>query len=206
MNIAVRPIGGRLSLCAHNWSLIGASVWVQNTVRQGYKIQWIDGLPDTPFRSRNPPVKEGGDIILTQEVAAMIAKNAIHQVEPSEDEVVSGYFAREKKTPGKWRPIVSLKYTNSFIRYQKFRMTTTWDIKKWIRPGSYFVSLDLTDAYFGVPLHKSGWRFTRFVWEGKTYEYLVIMFGLQSSQGGLEDQLQDVTGCPSQSLLQGRQG
>merc|ERR1712082_579274 len=111
----------------------------------------------------------------------MLEKEAIHVVTSSGDEVVSGYFARPKKNPGKWRPIVSLKYTNSFIEYQKFRMCTPTQVRAWVRPGYWFASVDLTDAYFTIPLDKDAWRFTRFKWKGVTYEYKVIMFGLGPS-------------------------
>ena len=47
--------------------------------------------------------------------------------------------------------------------------------------GYYLASLDLTDAYFTIPLHESVRRFTRFTWCGKTYEHIVIMFGLGPS-------------------------
>ena len=95
--------------------------------------------------------------------------------------MVSGYFAWPKKTPGKWRPIVSLKYTNSYIAYQKFRMCTPAEVKRWVLPGYLMTSVDLTDAYFAIPLEEDAWRFTRFQWRGKTYEYKVIMFGLAPS-------------------------
>ena len=99
------PIAGQLRACADAWRLITDSRWV---LAAGYKVDWINHLPSTPHHSRNPPTDDAGSVILDQEVAAMIAKAAIEEVAPSPGEVVSGYFARPKKTPGKWRPIVSL--------------------------------------------------------------------------------------------------
>lgn len=150
-------------------------------VAEGYRIRWIRGQPVTPHRGKNPPTDEAGKAILDQEVAAMLTKGAIRAVPSSENEVVSGYFARPKKTPGKWRPIVSLKYTNSFIVYQRFKMCTPQRIKRWVRPNFWFVSIDLTDAYFCIPLAPAESRFTRFRWREVTYEYLCIMFGLGPS-------------------------
>ena len=179
--IATEPIGGRMSKCAQEWKIVSSSNWVHKVVQRGYAIDWIGRKPITPHRTGNPPTNEAGKLVLDKETEAMIQKKAIKEVASTEDEVVSGYFARPKKTKGKFRPIVSLKYTNKFIRKQKFRMTTPADIKAWIKKDWFFTSIDLTDAYFTIPLSKEGRRFTRFKWNRKTFEYLVIMFGLGPS-------------------------
>ena len=179
--VALLPIAGRLQVCADIWRKITKSPWVLGVVTDGYKINWTDRTPRTPHRGRNPPTDEAGKVILDNEVTAMLLKGAIRVVDSSEDEVVSGFFARPKKTPGKFRPIVSLKYTNKYIVYQKFRMVTPAEIMGWIRPGYYFASIDLTDAYFSIALHNSAWRFTRFRWKDVTYEYMCVMFGLGPS-------------------------
>ena len=60
-------------------------------------------------------------------------------------------------------------------------MTTVADIRNSIQQDYYFVSIDLTDAYYSVPLHESAWQYVRFVWNGKVYEYHVLLFGLAPS-------------------------
>ena len=137
-------------------------------------------MPDTPHRVKNLPTDDAGTAILDNEVEQMLLKEAITAVQSSEDELVSCFFARPKKY-GKWRPIVSLKYLNKFIRYIKFRMTRIKDVKLWIKEGYFFASIDLTDAYFAIPLNKSAWKYIRFVWRNITYEFKVLMFGLGSS-------------------------
>lgn len=58
----------------------------------------------------------------------MLKKEVIKVVESTNKEVVSGYSDRPKKVAiencPKWQPIVSLKFTNSFVVYKKFRMVT----------------------------------------------------------------------------------
>ena len=107
----------------------------------------IRGSPTRVLPGQGSPEAE----ILDVELKAMMEKDAGHQAEHSADSVISGYFARPKKSAGKYRPIVSLKYSNRFIRKIPFRMTTVAQIKAWISPGCYFVSLDLRDAYFRIP-------------------------------------------------------
>lgn len=68
---------------------------------------------------------EDGKKILDQEVSAMLEKNVIRIADLRIPGMISGFFARPKKGGGKLRLIISMKFTNSFIEYQKFHMTTT---------------------------------------------------------------------------------
>ena len=176
-----KPIAGRIKSCLDSWHKITCSSWVLQVVREGYRLQFKCRRPELPFRVKNLPTTNEGASVLDFEVQQMLLKKAIHVVKSSESEIISCFFARPKKQPGKWRPIVSLKYLNKFLRYMKFRMTTVKDVKSWIRKDHYFTSIDLTDAYFSIPLHPSAWNYIRFMWRGITYEFKVIMFGLEAS-------------------------
>ena len=134
-----------------------------------------------PHDGRNPPTSEDGEKILEHELEAMLKKGAIRIADLKTPGVISGFFARPKKTPGKFRLIILMKYTNSFIEYQKFWMTTTQDITRWVRAGYFFTSIDCSDAYFAIPLEKSEAKFTRFRWRGTIYDFLFIMFGMGPS-------------------------
>ena len=168
---------------AHDvWRVITTDVFVLRVVDEGYNIQWVKGQrPQVPHDGINPPTSEDGKAILDQEVEAMLKKKAIRVADLRIHGAVSGFFARPKKVVGKWRPICSMKYTNKFIVYKKFRMTTTWNLTRWIRPGYFFASIDCSDAYFAIPLEESEAKYTRFRWRSITYEYLCIMFGLGPS-------------------------
>ena len=97
---ALKPIAGRLHECRGVWRIISTSDWVLGAVDDGHKINWIDRLSAVPHRSGDSPTTEEGKIILDKEVAAMIEKKAIKVVTSSKDEVISGFFARPKKTRG----------------------------------------------------------------------------------------------------------
>ena len=175
------PIAGRLKSRLLSWKQITNNTWALSVVSEGLKFHWKKGCPTTPHRKGNPPLDQEAKAILDGEVEAMLQKGAIHEVESSEDEVISSFFARPKRTPGKWRPICSLLHTNSFIRKVPFRMTTAKMLRSWIKPGHYFVSIDLQDAYFSIPLAEAMRRFCRFKWRGRVYEYLCMMFGIGPS-------------------------
>ena len=107
----------------------------------------------------------------------MLEKNVIRIADLRIPGVISGFFARPK-TGGKFQPITSVKYTNSFIEYQKFHITTTKFITRWVRNGYFFTSIDCIDAYFAIPLEEEEVKYTRFKWRETIYEFLCIMFGL----------------------------
>ena len=51
-------------------------------------------------------------------------------------------------------------------------------LKSLIKKGDFMVKLDLSDAYFGVPIEAAHHKFIRFSWRGKIYEFQALPFGL----------------------------
>ena len=128
---------GRITDCLPAWKTVTNDSWVLAVITDGYKLQLTSDVP-TPWRRGNPPTDVAGQLVLDAEVATMLQKGAIQGVVSQDNEVVSPFFARPKKTPGKWRPIVSLKHVNKYIRYVKFRMTTVPQFRPWVREGYFF--------------------------------------------------------------------
>lgn len=50
-----------------------------------------------------------------------------------------------------------------------------------VRPGDWFTSIDLKDAYFHIPIYPPHRKYLRFLFQGVTYEYTVLPFGLSLS-------------------------
>ncbi|XDV49519.1 hypothetical protein PO909_018753 [Leuciscus waleckii] len=57
-------------------------------------------------------------------------------------------------------------------------MLTTKQILAQIRPGDWFISVDLKDAYFQIQIAPRHSPFLRFAFEGRAYQYTVLPFGL----------------------------
>ena len=60
-------------------------------------------------------------------------------------------------------------------------MDTHDTIKDILSPGDYMASIDLTDAFFSVPIHKDSKRFLCFEFESQRYQFNVLPFGMKSS-------------------------
>ncbi len=52
------PVGGRLMQFAHEWHCLNSSLWLQNVISLGYKLEFRNGAP--PFNGIVPTVI-GGD-------------------------------------------------------------------------------------------------------------------------------------------------
>ena len=176
------PPGGRISKAISNWRMITADKKVLRIVSRGYKLQFCRSPPKN-FRGRNPvsPSDPTAAEVLDKEISQIVEKGAGVPVQSQPLQIISGIFIRPKKTPGKWRPCINVKYLNRFLHKVKFACVKLSLIRDWIKPGYYMASLDLADAYYSVPLAPSAFKYCRFSWRGVLYEYRTLFFGLTSS-------------------------
>ncbi len=116
---------------------------------------------------------------LRQEIGCLLEKGAVERVPPHELE--SGFYSRYFVVPkrdGGLRPILDLRPINRALCERQFRMVTLKQILAQIRPGDWFASVDLKDAYFHIQIAPHHRRFLRFAFENTAYQYSVLPFGL----------------------------
>ncbi|XP_058865945.1 uncharacterized protein LOC131708048 [Acipenser ruthenus] len=92
-----------------------------------------------------------------------------------------GYYSRYFLVPkrdGGVRPILDLRLLNGFLKERRFRMLTHHHILQSVRPGDWFTTVDLRDAYFHIPIRPEHRRYLRFSFQGSAYEFAVLPFGL----------------------------
>lgn len=85
------------------------------------------------------------------------------------------------KQGGGLRPILNLRALNRHLRSYKFTMLTHAALLWFVRPGDWFTSVDLKDAYIHIPIYAPQRKFLRFAFQGKIYKYIVLPFGLSLS-------------------------
>ena len=119
---------------------------------------------------------------LSQEIDTLLAKGAILPVNPLRDPggFYSKYFLIPKKTGG-LRPILDLRGLNLYMKSIPFHMLSIRDVLQAISPGDWFTLVDLKDAYFHVPIAPQHWRFLRFAFQGRHFQFRVLPFGLSLS-------------------------
>ena len=176
------PTGGRLFHFRKAWEKITTDKWTQSVIRNGYKIQFrvqprlSRVVP--PFLRATP--KDPAQILLLKaEVQSMLDKHAIEPVSPLHPK--SGYYSRlflVRKKSGGWRPVIDLSRLNRHVITPHFKMETLDSVRLSLRRNDWAISLDLSDAYFHIPIHRKSRRYLRFHFMGKTYQFRALPFGL----------------------------
>ncbi len=176
--VPLEPLAQRLEA----WlTLPSLSRWLTRTIRLGYAIQFarrppkFNGVLETSVAVRNAPV-------LCEEIAVLLAKDAIEPVPPAEmrQGFYSRYFIVPKKGGG-LRPILDLRVLNRALHKLPFKMLTHRRMIKCIQPQDWFAAIDLKDAYFHVSILPRHRPFLRFAFEGRAWQYRVLPFGLSLS-------------------------
>ncbi|KAL0183526.1 hypothetical protein M9458_019222, partial [Cirrhinus mrigala] len=176
-----QPLEPILSLAtrAEAWQAIpGVSEWVMGIIKRGYSLQFARRHPC--FSGVVPTLVVSKDAhVLRSEVMILLEKGAVEVVHPAQSE--SGFYSRYFLVPkkdGGLRPILDLRHLNRALMKRPFKIITLKQILSHIRPGDWFFSLDLKDAYFHIQIAPHHRRFLRFAFEGVAYQYTVLPFGL----------------------------
>src|SRR4029434_9846002 len=68
----------------------------------------------------------------------------------------AGFYSRYFLVPkrdGNYRPILDLRVLNKALMPLRIRMLTPRRLVQFIRPNDWFITNDLKDAYFHIPIH-----------------------------------------------------
>jgi hypothetical protein len=117
---------------------------------------------------------------LDKEVHNMLAKDAIYE-NKAKNLVLSSIYTVPKKDSDKRRPVINLRWVNQHIKRIHFKMATMKDVKAAITKDCYMAKLDLSDCFWGLPVHPKDQRFLSFHWRGKNYSFKCLPFGLSVS-------------------------
>ena len=174
------PVGARLAHFWKRWLERGASKEVVEILRWGLRLEfWVPPfLTEVPINSSDNRTKGP---ILQEQVDLMLQKQAIERVYPPYG---PGYYSRIFVVPkpnGKWRPIIDLSKLNKLLKIPTFRMESIQSVWSQLLPGNYTFSIDLTDAYFHIPIHPRYRKYLRFFFKGKVYQFRALPFGLSTA-------------------------
>ena len=116
---------------------------------------------------------------LKAEIEEMLKMNIIYVYEGKDYSFFSKIFILNKGSEN--RPIINLQDLNKFIKTDKFKMISWKDVATILTPNSYAVKFDISKAYYHVKIHRSSQRYIAFSFEGRTFRYNSLPFGLSSA-------------------------
>ena len=169
----------RLPHFSQAWQQVTSNSLILNIVCNGYKIQFIS----TPFQSDFTPrnMSKKNTKICKFKVKEFLEFKIIKIVTPSHDQFLSHIFPVPKKLLGEYRIIFDLTELNQFVRKIKFKMDKIQDIMLLIQPGDFFVSIDLSDAYYCIAIHILSIPFLTFYFLNILYQFTCLPQGLSSA-------------------------
>ena len=174
------PVGARLARYWQAWRDLGASDWVVSVLRWGYALEFaqeppLSTVPTVDSKRKNPAKNN----IIWQEISTMLNKRALEEVEdPNSPGFYSVLFVVPKKG-GKLRPIIDLSILNTFLVRKTFKMETVKSICSLLHKGAWAFSIDLTDAYFHIPIHQASRKYLWLSFGGRVFQYRALPFIFQ---------------------------
>ncbi len=176
------PVGARLAQFSHNWSETVTDQWVRDVICHGLRISFREHPPLSSSLRWTPlprdPLKAAA---LRAEVRALIEKAAVEEVPLPLSPGFSSIIFLVPKPGNRWRPVIDLSALNKFIEPPHFVMETSTKVRRSILPGDWAISIDLSDAYFHIPMHQSTRKYLRFAFEGRVYAFRALPFGLNTA-------------------------
>ena len=162
------PVGGRLGRFKAAWTF---SPWSSSIVSNGLGWGWKRRPPRRRRRFYQEPTP-----FLTDYVAELLSKKVAKRVRSIKFQ--GRLFCVPKKNTTKMRVILDLSFLNRFIRCDRFRMLTVAQLRTLLPQGTYGISIDLTDAYWHVPMARKFSRYLGFVLGRQAYAFTSMPFGL----------------------------
>lgn len=175
--LSFRP-PGPLALNTEEWRACTANPWVFTTVTKGYRLQFAMKPPRFNGVLISEATGEAAEA-LESEISSLLSLGAIRIV--LEGERNQGFYSRYSLIPeigGSLRLILDLRRLNLHLRKYKLKMLTHNVLIRSIRPGEWFTSVDLQDAYSHISIYQAHRKCLRFPFKGTAYEYQTLPFGL----------------------------
>ena len=178
-----QPVGGRLAFYLENWMEITKDPWVLSVIKNGYRLQFQNQVPMMMFPKSTPlPKNKEKREVLISTVETMLEKKIVEEVlDVHTPGFYSIMFLVPKPGKKKWRSILDLSILNKFLIKEKFKMETIDTIRQELKQDEWATSIDFTDAYFHIKIHRADRKYLRFVIGERVFQFRSLPMGLSDS-------------------------
>jgi hypothetical protein len=174
------PVGGRLQRFWRIWELGGANPVIVSMLRWGLTLTFLNPpplvrVPMVMESYRGNPLKHAA---LGESVRDLVDKHVLEEVIV---ECSPGFYGRlflKEKPDGSWRKIIDLSGLNDYVKNKTFRMESALTVQSSMRQGMWATSIDLSDAYYHIPIHPSFRKYFRVALLGKVFQFRAMPMGL----------------------------
>ena len=110
-------------------------------------------------------------------IKELLEQGVIKQVKYNKSLFLSPIFTVDKAN-GKHRLILNLKSLNKYVKYHHFKMQTFESALTLIKPGIYMSKLDISNAYYSIPIAPEHQKYLSFRFKDKYYSFTCVPNGL----------------------------
>ena len=172
--------GGKISQFLPLWLSLSTEKWFYFTL-QGYIVNFTE-IPVQLSRPRPLHFTTPHQLALDQSMQKFINQGVVERCSESiQGPCFYSNIFPVMKQDGSARIILDLSVLNKHVVYLHFKMDTLADVIEMIHPLCFFVTVDLKDAYFSVPVRPEERCWFRFIWKENHYQFTCLPQGFTSA-------------------------
>ncbi|KAK3087671.1 hypothetical protein FSP39_008985 [Pinctada imbricata] len=169
---------GRLSQHIDHWKEGGASEFILNVVREGYRLPFKE-KPTHEVLKNNKSALDNPNIV-SEEIDKLLVKKCIQEIDHV-PKVVNPLTVAFNKA-GKPRLVLDCRHVNKFLHDFKFRLEDVSTAREMFDKNDFLFGFDLKSAYHHIEIYDEDREYLGFLWkhEGKERYFIfnVLPFGI----------------------------
>ena len=161
------------------WERIDVPKFVLDWIKYGVRIPFKAGEDNISFELNNRQFSDKEETFIDGEISRFLSADWIERcdVKPI---CVNPILCVPKKN-NKLRLITDLRSINEHCAVPHYRNEDIKDTVRLVKSGDYFVTADIKDGFFHVPIAKEDRDYLGFYYKGFYYRWKVLPFGLSCS-------------------------